>query len=105
MQWGIGNGAAVRIMGDHWIPSTPPELLQTMSLVPSSATVKCLLNEDQGSWCEETVRAFFQDEIANEILLLPVGRHGEEDYVRWPHTKFGEYSVRSAYNLARTIRF
>ena len=51
------------------------------------------------------VRAFFQDEIANEILLLPVGRHGDEDYVRWPHTRFGKYSVRSAYDLARTARF
>lgn len=83
----------------------PPNLLQTVSPIPSNATVKCLLDEDLGSWNEETVRAFFQEDIANEILMLPVGQHGEEDYVRWPHTRFGEYSVRSAYNLARSARF
>nr|XP_051217778.1 uncharacterized protein LOC127335209 [Lolium perenne] len=30
---------------------------------------------------------------------------GREDFAFWPHTKFGIYSVKSAYNLARSVSF
>lgn len=55
IQWGIGDGSKVRITGDHWIPSTPPNLLQTLFPIPLNATVRCLLDDDLGSWNEESV--------------------------------------------------
>lgn len=64
-----------------------------------------MLDDDLGSWNEETVRAFFQQDIANEILQLPVCQHGGGDVACWPFTKFGEYSVRSAYNFTRAASF
>lgn len=54
---------------------------------------------DLGTWNKETIHAFFHADIASEIMQLPVSRHGGDDYTRWPHNKFGEYPVRSAYNL------
>jgi hypothetical protein len=38
--------------------------------------------------------------VALQILQLPISRHGDEDFLSWPHTRHGGYSVRSAYNLA-----
>lgn len=105
VKWGIGDGTNIRIMGDHWIPSMPPELLQVKSPIPPNATVHCLLDDELGTWNEESVHAFFHDDVAEEIMQLPISQHGGEDYARWPHTKFREFSVRSAYNMARCARF
>jgi hypothetical protein len=33
-------------------------------------------------------------------MSIEINRHGG-DFVRWPHTRHGTYTVRSAYNLAR----
>ncbi|XP_073360453.1 uncharacterized protein [Aegilops tauschii subsp. strangulata] len=104
VQWGIGDGRNTYILKDHWIPSTP-DLLQPLYPIPVSATVHCLIDEDNGCWNEETVRAFFSDEVANDILQIPINLEGGSDFARWPLTRFGEYTVRSVYNMARTSRF
>ena len=104
VQWGIGDGCQVHIISDHWIPSSPPCVLQPLSPIPVNAKVKCLMDEESGSWNEATVRAFFRNDVACEILRIPIYKHGE-DFVRWPFTRFGEYTVRSAYNLARSALF
>ena len=43
--------------------------------------------------------------MANDILQIPINRFRGPDFARWPFTKFGEYSARSAYNMVRTTRF
>ena len=103
--WGIGEGQQIRIVSDHWIPSTPPQLLDPIAEIPAEATVKCLMNEELSSWIEENVRAFFRDDLASEILQIPISHHGGDDFPRWPFTKFGDYTVRSGYNLLRSARF
>lgn len=80
-------------------------MLQPLLPIPDNATVHCLMDEECGTWKEEMLRAFFHDEIAVEILRLPISHHDGEDFPRWPFTKLGEYSVKSAYNLARSTRF
>jgi hypothetical protein len=69
--------------------------------IPSVATVSCLIDEETRSWIPETVHAFFDPQIAEQILSILISRHGG-DFVRWAHRKNGLYTVRSAYNLART---
>ena len=51
------------------------------------------------------MRAFSPQEVADEILKINVNLEGGPDYVRWPFTRYGHYSVRSAYNMARTNLF
>lgn len=80
-------------------------MLQPSSPIPINAKVHCLLDEDNCTWNEETVLAFFTDNVASEILLLPISRHGGNDFAYWPFTRYGEYSVRSAYNMARSTQF
>jgi hypothetical protein len=63
------------------------------------------MNEEGTAWEEETIRAFFHNELATTILQIPISRHGGQDFVSWPHDKHGVYTIRSAYNLARAVEF
>jgi ribonuclease HI len=57
-----------------------------------------LLDDGQG-WDEEKLREIFFDGDVDDILKIPVGRAGTDDYLAWNYTKNGIFSVRSAYHL------
>jgi hypothetical protein len=59
VQWGIRDGKTVNILSENWIPHFQPGLFKTVSPIPSTAKVHCLLNEDSREWCSETVHACF----------------------------------------------
>jgi hypothetical protein len=105
VQWGIGDGRTVKITSDHWIPGRPPYMLKPLKRIPNSATIHCLIDEVSGSWVAESIYAFFDKETSDLIMQVPISRHGGSDFVRWPHTRNGLYSVRSAYNMARVDKF
>jgi ribonuclease HI len=79
-------------------------MLKPVSDIPAVATVHCLMDDQTRSCSAETVYAFFDQETADLIMQIPIAQEGG-DFVRWPHTKAGIYSVRSAYNLARSDSF
>jgi hypothetical protein len=67
--------------------------------------VHCLINEETGGWNSENVHAFFDLAIAAQIMEVPISRHAGDDFVCWPHTRHGTFSVCWAYNLARSRKF
>jgi hypothetical protein len=79
-------------------------MLRPVKAIPAVATVHCLMDKQARSWIPETVYAFFYEEIADQIMQIQISKDGE-DFIRWPHTRNGIYSVKSAYNLARTDKF
>jgi hypothetical protein len=87
INWGIGNGERISITKDNWIPGTPAGMFKPLSPIPDSAKVRFLMNEDGTEWVEDTVRAFFHEDLANTILQLPISKHGGEDFVSWTHDK------------------
>jgi ribonuclease HI len=103
-QWGIGDGRTVKITSDNWIPDRPAYMLRPVKEIPGVATVHCLIDAQSRSWIPETVNAFFDEGTADQIMQVQISKDGA-DFIRWPHTKNGMYSVRSAYNLARTDSF
>jgi hypothetical protein len=105
MRWGIGNGDKVSIMRDNWIPGFQQGTIKPLSPIPAAVKVRYLMNEEGNGWEKDTVRAFFHDELAEVILQILISRRGGEDFISWPHDRFGQYTVRSAYNLARTASF
>jgi hypothetical protein len=105
VQWGIGDGTSVKITSDFWISDRPPFLLRPLKPIPDIATVSCLIDEVTHSWIPETIHAFFDAATTELILQIPIDRHGGTDFVRWPFSKQGIYSVRSAYNFARSDKF
>jgi hypothetical protein len=40
--------------------------------------------------------------VATKVLQIPISRHGGEDFLSWPHIRFGVYTVKSAYHLAKS---
>jgi hypothetical protein len=105
VQWGVGNGMSIKITSDHWILDQPPYMLRPIMPIPKEATVNCLIDEQTRHWILETVNAFFDQHTTGQIIQIPICRGGGEDFVRWPHTKNGLYSVWSAYNFARSSKF
>jgi hypothetical protein len=64
--------------------------------------VSTLIDPETGAWDSDVIKSFFDDVIAAKILQIPLSRHGGNDFPSWPHAKYGVYTVRSAYNLARS---
>jgi hypothetical protein len=105
LRWGIGNGERVSIMKDSWIPDHQAGMFNSLSPIPATAKVRFLMNDRGTAWEEDSVRAFFHEELADKILGVPISRLGGEDFVSWPFDKHGVYSVKSGYNLAKTSAF
>jgi hypothetical protein len=103
--WSVGNGSKIKVLNGPWIPNVRPEMLKTLTPLPNVTTVDVVLTEDHRSWDTDIVRSVFEEEIANLVLQIPITRRGGEDFLSCPFTKYGEYSVRSAYHLARTEKF
>jgi hypothetical protein len=53
----------------------------------------------------DLIRVFFTDTMAEVIQKILISRFRCEDFASWPHVKFGIYTVRSAYNMAKTESF
>jgi hypothetical protein len=51
------------------------------------------MSDDGTGWEEDTVMAFFHDELAELILLILISRRLGADFVSWLHDKFGQYTV------------
>jgi hypothetical protein len=47
---------------------------------------------------------FFEVDVT-DILKIPVGRAGTDDYVAWNYTNNGIFSVRSAYHLKQHLNW
>jgi hypothetical protein len=67
--------------------------------------VSSLILEDRWAWDADLVRSVFPEDDAKKILQVPISRFGGEDFASWPHTRFGCYTVKSGYNLARICKF
>jgi hypothetical protein len=92
-------------MKDSWIPDHQAGMFNSLSPIPATAKVRFLMNDRGTAWEEDSVRAFFHEELADKILGVPISRLGGEDFVSWPFDKHGVYSVKSGYNLAKTSAF
>jgi hypothetical protein len=67
--------------------------------------VNLLILEDVNTWDVELVRTIFDEATTDKILQIPISRHSGDDHVSWPLARFGQYTVRSTYHLAREDRF
>jgi hypothetical protein len=103
VRWSIGDGKKVRIMEDNWIPGFSAGMYRPVDPLPANAKVECLLDHDNQCWDVNKVQGCFGSRVAEAILQIPISQMGREDFASWPHTKFGIYSVKSAYNLAMFI--
>jgi hypothetical protein len=83
----------IKILQDNWIPGTRPEMLRTLVPLTDGQTVDSLLDKETRSWNVTRVRSVFEESVAVQILQIPISRHGGDDFLSWPHSRFGLYTV------------
>ena len=97
--WRIGDGSKVSVWQDNWIPRSGVK--HPLGCKPNSEVEKVseLLLPDGTGWDVAKLNETFFEVDVNDILKIPVGRAGTDDYLAWNYTKNGIFSVRSAYHL------
>jgi hypothetical protein len=93
IRWSVGNGLNISVFHDNWIPGLKPGTFKTIEELPTDTKAEFLLNQDLNCWDMEKVRYFFTTKMASVIQQIPVSRHGGEDFISWPHARFGNYTV------------
>jgi hypothetical protein len=59
VQLGVGDGKAIKMMSDNWIPDRPPYMVNPLKPILNHATVSCLFDEETREWIPEMINAFF----------------------------------------------
>ncbi|MCI32884.1 putative ribonuclease H protein, partial [Trifolium medium] len=70
-RWRIGDGTKIKIMNEPW------------------------LKKENGLWMQSPL----DQDVANNILAVPLFEDVEEDKLIWQDDSYGNYSVKSAYNM------
>jgi hypothetical protein len=102
----VGNGERIDILRDSWIPGFRAGTFTTQQALPVSISkVSYLLDVIAKAWDMDKVQTFFPEPMVHAITQIPISRLGGDDFVSWPHARLGIYTVRSAYNMARSAAF
>lgn len=99
------TGGEKNIWEDKWI--NDKQVRRTSSLKPEGCTmgrVKELVNQDQVGWHVHLLHQLFNEADVRAILTTPISIMGLSDKLIWPHTKTGQYSVRSGYKMAKSLK-
>jgi hypothetical protein len=102
--WRVGNGENIDVWNQNWIPRS--SIKRPVGSKPDQHVEKVteLLLPGGGGWNSDKLNDVFYQADVEDILKIPVGRAGSEDYVAWNYTKNGVFSVRSAYHLKRQLK-
>lgn len=102
--WRIRNGFKVKIWRDKWlsIPSTfTDQLLPKLQV--ADAHVNELIDKDTHWWNHALIEAIFSPTEAEVIKSIPVNNTNQQDVRIWRGTAKSDFSVRSAYYLAKEL--
>jgi hypothetical protein len=103
-RWSIGNGTNIKVMGEPWLRH------KEETWVPSpqvqgvyNITVNELMHPNEKLWDKNKIDSLFDPHVAKRILDIPLFSMIDEDKLVWVDSMYGEYSVKSGYNLCMTI--
>jgi ribonuclease HI len=100
--WRVGNGRRIRIWSDKWVPKASGGYIQSpVRVLDRNAVVSELLDRDANWWNTALIYEIFQAEEAELICDLVVSPRSREDRLIWNYNKSGDFTVRSAYHLAK----
>ena len=94
--WRVGDGAAIKVMVDKWIPNqVTNRVLHPPVEEEWEWRVSDLIDWRTNTWDCAMIEANFHSSDAEAILRIPLSRRYVPDMVFWLHTKDGDYSVKS----------
>lgn len=87
-RWRVGNGKAIRIWGDKWLPSQVDAEIQTPPFpYLEEAPVSSLMKTGKNEWDDDIVREIFNNRDASQILSIPLPVVQREDKLIWKEDK------------------
>ena len=101
-RWLIGNGENVKVWNDRWMPrpySFKP--ITAGHIVHPNMLVAELIDKENKVWKEQLVRSIFLPCDADIICSLSLCHSWPHDKLLWHFSSNGEFSVKSAYQVAR----
>ncbi|XP_057452127.1 uncharacterized protein LOC130743933 [Lotus japonicus] len=101
--WRIGNGKRINLWTDNWLPGGAPTLFrQDVVDELNIQVVSDLLEPDTSRWHSELVEHIFHPGTARRIMGVPLATQARDDFLCWPFTMDGRYSVKTGYHFVCT---
>lgn len=98
IMWKVGDGSKIKIREDKWLHRG---IIEGPVNVNEPALVSELIDKEQGRWDDVKIAAHFDEQLAEEILTIPIKPQTEADQLVWTGTQAGKYTVKSAYNYIK----
>ena len=99
--WSIGNGEKIRVWQDSWIKGVPLRELIEGPLTRNEYDLKVTNLKQNQVWNWELISFDLPQAIKDKIKAVPFQLYGtREDTIIWKAAKDGDFSTRSAYQLA-----
>ena len=97
----MGDGESIRVWCDKWVPKPSTYRVVTpKKQSPRVTLVKDLISRGSFEWDADLVKRCFNAEDASAILGIPLSSMGRKDRPIRAACKSGNFSVKSAYELA-----
>ena len=104
MRWQVGDGRCIRIWQDQWLSTRSTYRVVTPERAGNHVQmVQDLMSEEKSEWNTVLVKEIFLPQDAEAILSIPISETRARDRMVWAGDKKGNFTVRSAYRLAREI--
>lgn len=88
---------------DEWLPnSANPFTSQNMQSVFSNFKVRDLFDHQRREWCKPLLSVLFPREMVQSMKSLYFPLQSQDDCIFWEHSKYGLFTVKSAYLLSFT---
>lgn len=102
--WRVGNGSAIRVTKDKWIPNHPMnKVIHPPREDEWEWRVVELIDWTTRTWDRNLIEAMFHRDDAEAILRILLSRRYTDDTLFWLHNRKGKYTVKSGYHVARQI--
>ncbi|KAL6216882.1 hypothetical protein ACLB2K_010100 [Fragaria x ananassa] len=97
--WQINSGRNVDVWSDRWVPNSNRGLIKPIITCNrfTALSVSEVIDEDR-NWNISHIEPFLEESDILTIKTIPIGSATDDDLLVWPHSKSGNYSVKSGYH-------
>ena len=98
--WKVGDGRTINVTNKNWLGGYGPLFKDNTTLNQVNIRVADLLLPNQQRWDQRKITSLFVPATARHIKSIELPSDPQaQDFVYWPYTKSGEYSVKSGYDF------
>ena len=102
MMWWVDDGSSIKIWKKQWVPMPSTYSIQSLvRLLNLDATVNQFIDEATRWWNIPLVQEVVTRDEAKMVYSIPICPSHQQDRRLWIGTKNAEFSVNSAYHLAK----